>query len=389
MVRRPAPRPRAHQGGLPAGRPALPVRGLAQGGHDQPARDGQARRQGLPAHHGRDRPGDQHDPAHDGQRDRNVRLPERRPARPGQAGEHRGQRREVGAAHGEARPPLHVREPLLQQLRRLRRVHRGAAPRGHPGQRAQGRQPAGRGDPTRGRRRRGAALKPWLRLLVAAATGAAVLIVELMAVRLMAPWFGTSQLVWTNVIGVVLAALAAGQWLGGRWAERRRGAGPAALLLAAGGLALALPEIVDALSGLVRPDGLGLEEAFSIVTWGSLLVALVAVGAPMAALGAVTPWLVRLSDDAGQQPGRVAGTVLAAGTLGSLVGAFGATHVLLPALGSAGAVRLAGACLVLAALAVLGSARPGRTWVVLLLPLATAFLPRPAVRPDLLERVET
>ncbi|MBM3985963.1 MAG: hypothetical protein FJ296_09805, partial [Planctomycetes bacterium] len=58
--------------------------------------------------------------------------------------------------------------------------------------------------------------------LVAAATGAAVLVVELMAVRLMAPWFGQSQPVWTSVIGVVLAALAAGQWLGGRWAELRR-----------------------------------------------------------------------------------------------------------------------------------------------------------------------
>jgi len=232
-------------------------------------------------------------------------------------------------------------------------------------------------------------LRPWLRLLVAAATGAAVLIVELMAVRLMAPWFGTSQLVWTNVIGVVLAALAAGQWMGGRWAEARRGAGPAALLIAAGALSLALPEIVDWVAGLVRPDGLGLEEAFPIVTWGSLLVALLAVGAPMAALGAVTPWLVRLADDAGEHPARVAGAVLAAGTLGSLAGAFGATHVLLPALGSAGAVRLAGACLVLAALPLLGSARPRRAWALLLLPLATALLPHAPVRPSLLERVET
>src|SRR5262245_865493 len=178
-----------------------------------------------------------------------------------------------------------------------------------------------------------------------------------MAVRLMAPWFGTSQLVWTNVIGVVLAALAAGQWLGGRWAEARRGAGPATLLLAAGALSLALPDLVDWLSAHVRPAGLQLEEAYPFVTLGSLLVALLAVGAPMAALGAVTPWLVRLSRDASQQPGRVAGAVLAAGTLGSLVGAFGATHVLLPALGSAGAVRLAGGVLLLAALPLLRAGR--------------------------------
>jgi spermidine synthase len=232
-------------------------------------------------------------------------------------------------------------------------------------------------------------LSPWLRLLVAAATGAAVLIVELMAVRLMAPWFGTSQLVWTNVIGVVLAALAAGQWLGGRWAELRRGAGPAALLVAAGALSLALPELVDWLAGLVRPDGLGMDEAFSIVTWGSLLVALVTVGTPMAALGAVTPWLVRLSDDAGEHPGRVAGAVLAAGTLGSLAGAFGATHVLLPLVGSSGAVRLAGGLLVLAALPLLRVGRAGRAWAFLVLPAASALLPRAVAGPQILDSIET
>ena len=45
-----------------------------------------------------------------------------------------------------------------------------------------------------------------LLLAVAAATGAAVMIVELMAVRLLAPWFGQTLPVWTNVIGVVLLA---------------------------------------------------------------------------------------------------------------------------------------------------------------------------------------
>ena len=42
---------------------------------------------------------------------------------------------------------------------------------------------------------------------VAAATGAGVMILEVMGVRVMAPWFGQSQLVWTHVIGVVLAVL--------------------------------------------------------------------------------------------------------------------------------------------------------------------------------------
>ena len=59
-------------------------------------------------------------------------------------------------------------------------------------------------------------------LLVAAIGGAGTMIVELAAVRLLGPWFGTSLVVWTNVIAVVLLALALGYLLGGRLSNRGR-----------------------------------------------------------------------------------------------------------------------------------------------------------------------
>jgi spermidine synthase len=232
-----------------------------------------------------------------------------------------------------------------------------------------------------------------LLVLLAGVTGAAVMIVEVMGVRLMAPWFGQSQLVWTHVIGVVLASLAAGQWLGGRWAETGRGPRPASLLLAAAGLSLALPDLVSWLSQAVLPEDLPLLEAYPFVTLGSLLVSVAALGLPMAALGAVTPWLVRLSRDAGEAPGRVTGRILAAGTLGSLAGTFGATHLLLPALGSAGAVRSAGVLLGAAGLGLLYvSARRGHAASLLalvLVPLGAASLPRQPPLEGLLAEVET
>ncbi|MCB9899148.1 MAG: fused MFS/spermidine synthase [Planctomycetes bacterium] len=187
-------------------------------------------------------------------------------------------------------------------------------------------------------------------LSVAFLAGAAVMIVELMGVRLLAPWFGQSQLVWTNVIGVVLAALALGQWLGGRASEGRGGPGPAALLAIGGAISLALPELVRWLSPLVLPADLPLLAAHPFVVFGSLLVALLGLGVPMAALGGVAPWLVHLSKEAQVAPGRVAGRILGAGTAGSLLGTFGATHVLLAEVGSAGAVRVAGGLLLVAAL---------------------------------------
>jgi spermidine synthase len=215
--------------------------------------------------------------------------------------------------------------------------------------------------------------------------------VELMAVRLMAPWFGQSQPVWTNVIGVVLLSLAVGQWLGGRWAEQRARFRPASLLAVAGVLSIALPEIVMWLARWSLPSDLALEEAYLFVTAGSLLVALTALGVPVVAMGAIAPWLVRLSREVSSEPGRVAGRVLAAGTIGSLVGTFGVTHLLLETVGAAWAVRGAGALLLALGLVVwrVEGGRMSRAGALLVLPLAALLAPSPAAREQVLESVDT
>lgn len=230
----------------------------------------------------------------------------------------------------------------------------------------------------------------WLLLLVAGATGAGVLILELMGVRLAAPWFGQSQLVWTNVIGVVLAALAVGQWMGGRWAEAGRGPAPSTLLLAAGTVAMVLPNLVAWLGSRLLPADLELLQAHDFVVLGSLVVSLLGLGLPMLALGAVTPWLVRLSAEAKHAPGRVTGRLLAAGTVGSLVGTFGASHALLPMWGSEGAVRVAGGLLIVSGVllwAKTSRRRGAAAW--LLVPMLGSLIPGAEPRPGSLAEVET
>src|SRR4051812_12631382 len=85
-----------------------------------------------------------------------------------------------------------------------------------------------------------------LSLLVFGA-GVGSLAVEICASRLLAPFFGSSTIVWANLIGLVLLALSVGYWLGGRLADRR----PEPRLL--GGIVVGAAVLVAAVTFATRP----------------------------------------------------------------------------------------------------------------------------------------
>ena len=72
-------------------------------------------------------------------------------------------------------------------------------------------------------------------------TGAAVMVIELLGTRLIAPFYGASLYVWTSVISVTLIALALGYFVGGRWADRARKTGLALIIALSGLLTLVIP----------------------------------------------------------------------------------------------------------------------------------------------------
>src|SRR5215207_9440652 len=82
-------------------------------------------------------------------------------------------------------------------------------------------------------------------LVFGAGTGS--LAVEICASRLLAPYFGSSTIVWANLIGLVLLALSLGYWLGGRLADRY----PSPRLL--GAIVVAAAVLVAAVTFLTRP----------------------------------------------------------------------------------------------------------------------------------------
>jgi spermidine synthase len=151
-------------------------------------------------------------------------------------------------------------------------------------------------------------------------TSATVLVVEIVAGRLLAPYFGVSLDTFTAIIGVVLAGIAAGSWWGGRIADR---VDPHRLLvpqLLVGGIAtLAVVPIVRALGPSLAPAGIP----------GLVLLTAAASLLPAAALSAVTPTVVKIVLADLDRTGRVVGRLSALGTLGALAGTFGAGYVLI------------------------------------------------------------
>lgn len=217
-------------------------------------------------------------------------------------------------------------------------------------------------------------------LVLVALAGAGTMVVELAAVRLLAPWFGASAAVWTNVIGVVLLALAVGYLLGARLSAaadplRRLGF----VLLAASCATAWLPFVAAPAARLFLPDGTTLDGAASQVRWGSLATSILLFLPAALALGAVGPLAVEVDQRRrARHAGDAGGRVLAASTVGSLVGTFGTTHVLVPHLGLRLCFLSAAGVLALLGLATLwrsGAAARATAGAALLTAAATVLVP--------------
>jgi len=172
-------------------------------------------------------------------------------------------------------------------------------------------------------------------------TAAAVLVLEILAARLLAPYVGVTLETWTGIIGVVLAGIALGTWLGGRAAdalEPRRLLGP--LLAAGGSLALLSVPAITLVGPAVAGGG-----AAAIVT-----LATIGFFAPAAVLSAVAPTVVKLQLADLRVTGSVVGRLSALGTAGAIAGTFATGFVLLAAFPTRPVVLGVGIGLVLAGL---------------------------------------
>ena len=166
-------------------------------------------------------------------------------------------------------------------------------------------------------------------------SGMSIMAVELGAGRLLAPYFSSSQIVWTIIIGTIMIALALGNVWGGRRADSD--ADPAKLyrrlILAAlwiGAIPVLGKYLILAVAGalIIAIDT-------DLLIWAAFISCMAIFVAPLFILGTVTPSLVKYATDNLEHNGRIVGNLNAFNTIGSIIGTFLPTFVTIPAVGTA------------------------------------------------------
>jgi spermidine synthase len=177
-------------------------------------------------------------------------------------------------------------------------------------------------------------LPGWVAAGVTFLCSGAVLVLEIVGLRLIAPYVGVTIQTSTAVIGFALAAIAIGAWTGGATADRtdpRRLLAP--LMVVGGALVVAVLPLVRFAGALLTGADAG----------GVLLLAFVAVVVPAALLSAVPPMVVKLQLSSLAETGTVVGRLSGIGTLGAIAATFATGFLLVAVLPSTVILVLTGA----------------------------------------------
>ena len=183
-----------------------------------------------------------------------------------------------------------------------------------------------------------------------------MLVIELVAARIMAPYVGVSLYTWTSIIGVILAGISIGAYFGGMLADRYpRPATLGWLFLASGLCTLLIAPIADAIgsSDMLRSIAPTL---LARVLWIAVTVFFI----PAFLLGTISPVTVKLALANLAQSGGTVGRIYAFSTLGSIVGTFATGFVLIAWLGTRTILLCVAVTLVLSALVFGGAMRRAR-----------------------------
>ena len=177
--------------------------------------------------------------------------------------------------------------------------------------------------------------KKYLFYLTGFFSGLSVMAIELGASRLMAPYFSSSQIVWTIIIGTIMIAMALGNIIGGKMADKSKTPDKLFIwIFAAATWTMLIP-----LAGKFIISGvavlLALFVSHNYLIWAAFVSCILVFVFPLLVLGMVTPNLVKFAVSGLEESGRTVGIIEACNTVGSIIGTFLPTFVTIPFVGTA------------------------------------------------------
>ena len=165
--------------------------------------------------------------------------------------------------------------------------------------------------------------------------GMSVMAVELGASRLLAPYFSSSQIVWTIIIGTIMIAMALGNYFGGKSADKDPDPDKLYKRILLSAVWIAAIPFIGKIVILGISAVLVVTVSTNFLIWAAFLACMVIFVYPLFLLGTVTPSLVKYTTDSLEDNGRTVGTLGAFNTVGSIIGTFAPTFITIPTVGTA------------------------------------------------------
>jgi spermidine synthase len=164
--------------------------------------------------------------------------------------------------------------------------------------------------------------------------GMSIMAVELGASRLLAPYFSSSQIVWTIIIGTIMIAMALGNIYGGRSADKDPNPDKLYIRILIAAIWIAAIPIVGKYIILLISGLLVITININFLIWAAFFSCAVIFVFPLFLLGTTTPSLVKYTTDNLEDNGRTVGSIIAFNTIGSIIGTFVPTFITIPTVGT-------------------------------------------------------
>ena len=159
-------------------------------------------------------------------------------------------------------------------------------------------------------------------------SSAIIMVLELTATRILSPYVGTSNIVWTSIIGIILASMSLGYYFGGILSDKRPDSKILSLIILITGVYIGLIPLMEV--SVIH----FLSESITSLKVGSLVCSIILFAIPSLLLASVYPYCMKLKEIEKDYIGKISGRLSFYSTLGSIIGTFLTGFVLLPLIGN-------------------------------------------------------